>query len=438
VRRVLALWLLSLPAWGESFVKGPYLQNVSRNGITVMWQSDASLPGTVSIDGRVIEAPPATIHEVRVEGLQPGRRYAYQVECGGKTSGGELATAPEPAEPFSFVVFGDTRSNSDSHRAMVERVRREVPDFFLLTGDMVDDGSRDTEWQTFFQIERELLRDNVVYPAVGNHDRQGRARTADAFRRFFSVPADSPDPERYYSFKYGNARFFVLDSNEYSFALTDQTAWLTRELERAAADPEVVHRFVVMHHPPFSVSIHGGHSELREMWTPIFERYRVDAVFSGHDHCYSRAARNGVTYLVSGGGGAPLYPRDPRPAPQDVEAVVYFERTLHFLRVQVVGQFVEVAAVREDGTLIETLSWGTPPVLVAQAPAPPLPVATASLAPSTSRRVGGGRGGGCSVGDASGGAAPGLLLALLVGARFARRRPCCAGSPSAWPARPRR
>src|SRR5262249_10768120 len=350
-------------------------------GITIMWQSDAPLPGTVRVGGQVVAAPVATLHEVRVEGLAPGRRYPYEVECGGKTSGGELSTAPEPAEPCAFVGLGDTRSNADAHRAMVERVRREVPDFYLLTGDMVDDASHDSEWQTFFQVERELLRDNVAFPAVGNHDRQGRARTADTFRRLFSVPADSPDPERYYAFTYGNARFFVLDSNEYSFALTDQTAWLERELERAAADPTVVHRFVVMHHPPFSVSIHGGHSELREIWTPLFERYRVDAVFSGHDHCYSRAAHNGVRYFVSRGGGAPLYPRDPHPHAQDVEAVVYFERTLHFLRVQVVGQFVEVAAVREDGTLIETLSWGTPPALVAPAPAPPPPVATASLAP---------------------------------------------------------
>src|SRR5262249_25129112 len=84
--------------------------------------------------------------------------------------------------------------NADAHRAMVERVRREVPDFYLLTGDMVDDASHDSEWQTFFQVERELLRDNVAFPAVGNHDRQGRARTADTFRRLFSVPAASPDP----------------------------------------------------------------------------------------------------------------------------------------------------------------------------------------------------------------------------------------------------
>ncbi len=417
------------PAVAEPFLKGPYLQNVGRTGITIMWQSDSTLPGTVRVAGQVIAAPGATIHEVRVEGLAPGRRYPYEVECGGRTSGGELSTAPEPAEPFAFVVFGDTRSNGDAHRAMVERVRREVPDFYLLTGDMVDDASHENEWQTFFQIERDLLRDNVVYPAVGNHDRQGRARTADAFRRFFSVPADSPDPERYYAFTYGNARFFVLDSNEYSFSLTDQTAWLERELERAASDPSVIHRFIVMHHPPFSVSIHGGHSELREMWTPIFERYRVDAVFSGHDHCYSRAARNGVRYFVSGGGGAPLYPRDPRPHAQDAEAVVYFERTLHFLRVQVVGQFVEVAAVREDGTLIETMSWGTPPALVAPAPAPPPPVATASLAPvprAPSTAAAGAGVGGCGVGGggASGGACAALLLALLAARRSARRPPC--------------
>jgi 3',5'-cyclic AMP phosphodiesterase CpdA len=295
---------------------------------------------------------------------------------------------------------------------------------------MVDDASHDNEWQTFFQIERELLRDNVAYPAVGNHDRQGRARTADAFRRYFSLPADSPDPERYYTFDYGNSRFFVLDSNEGSFALTDQTAWLERELGRAAADPMVLHRFVVMHHPPFSVSIHGGQPELREMWTPVFERYRVDAVFSGHDHCYSRAAKNGVRYFVSGGGGAPLYPRDPRPRAQDVDAVVYFERTLHYLRVQVVGQFVEVAAVREDGTLIETMSWGTPPILTASAPAAPPPVATASLAPAprAAAPIGASAavGGGCAVGG--GGATPGacaaLLLALLRARRTARRPTC--------------
>jgi hypothetical protein len=116
-----------------------------------------------------------------------------------------------------------------------------------------------------------------------------------------------------------------------------------------------------MHHPPFSVSLHGGQRELREAWTPLFEKYRVDAVFSGHDHAYSRAERAGVRYFVSGGGGAPLYPRKRKSSPIDIEATQYFERVNHYLRVHVFGTFVEVTAIRADGTVIETLSWGKVP-----------------------------------------------------------------------------
>ena len=91
----------------------------------------------------------------------------------------------------------------------------------------------------------------------------------------------------------------MLDSNEYSFALTDQTAWLERELIAARQDPAIRHIFVVMHHPPFSISLHGGNRDLRERWTPLFEKYQVTAVFSGHDHVYERAEHNGLRYFVS-------------------------------------------------------------------------------------------------------------------------------------------
>jgi acid phosphatase type 7 len=419
----LALLLPALAA-AEPFEKGPYLQRVTRTGITIMWQAQPPMPGTITLvapDGaeRLIEAPAAGIHEVRIEDLAPGRRYAYRVECGGKVAGGELVTAPEAHEPFSFVVFGDTRSNPAAHRTVVERIRREVPDFLLLTGDMVDDGSKESDWQTFFKVSRELLAENVVFPAVGNHDRHGRTRGADAYRRYFSLPIDTPAPERYYAFTYGNSRFIVLDSNEHSFALTDQTAWLEKELRQATADPAIAHRFVVMHHPPYSTSLHGGHPELREMWTPIFERYDVGAVFSGHDHTYEHAEKDGVRYFVSGGGGAPLYPKDPRAAPEDVAASIYFERTLHYLRVSVIGGFVEVNAIRADGSRIQTVSWGAlPRRLVAEAaprPAPTTPVQVAApvpvRAPAADRA-------GCAVGGRGQGGAWLLILAL----GLARRR----------------
>jgi hypothetical protein len=253
----------------------------------------------------------------------------------------------------------------------MERIRGEVPDFLLGTGDFVDEGTKEEQWQQFFEIEGPLLRDNVLYPALGNHDRQGRGRTADAYRSWFSVPENSPDPERYYAFTYGASRFLVLDSNLYSFALTDQTAWIEKELAAARDDRRVRHIFVVMHHPPYSISLHGGQRDLRERWTPLFEKYGVAAVFSGHDHVYERAEVDGLHYFVTGGGGAPLYPRKAHAAQIDVDAVKYFERVNHYLRVHVVGDQIEVTAIRVDGSPIETTTWsdGSRPDAVAAAPA---------------------------------------------------------------------
>ncbi len=399
----------------ETFRKGPYLQNVNRTSVTLMWEARRACDGEVRIDGgegdgdgsgegsgegaRVIaftadEASSDEVYELRIGDLAPGHRYRYQVLCksarDADTRHGEFATAPEPGMPFSFVVFGDSRSNAGMHSLMVERIRREVPDFMLSTGDLVDDGGKERQWQEFFDIEAALLAENTLFPALGNHDRQGRGRTADSFRKYFSLPENSPDPERYYAFTYGSARILVLDSNAYSFSLTDQTAWIERELQAARLDPRVEHIFVSMHHPPFSIALHGGQKELRERWTPLFEKYRVTAVFSGHDHVYSRAQHAGVRYFVSGGAGAPVYPRARRPSPIDVEAVEYFERVYHYVRVQVIGSFVEVSAVRSDGTLIETVSWGAPPRLPE-----PEPVASGSAPPGASDEpgVGGGAAG---------------------------------------------
>lgn len=352
----------------HGFRKGPYLQNVSERSVTIMWQSDQAEAGQVRLldkSGthvvRTIASEADEIHEVVIDKLEPGHRYRYQVESEGETEGGEFATAPEADAPFSFVVFGDTREYESAHLRVVERVRREVPDFILATGDMVNKGASEEQWQTFFEVERDLLRENVMYPSLGNHDRQGAGRTADSYRKYFSLPENSPDPERYYAFTYGNSRFLILDSNAYAFALTDQTAWIEQQLQEANLDPKIEHIFVSMHHPPFSISLHGGRTELRDAWTPLYEKYGVTAVFSGHDHCYERAEHNGIHYFVAGGGGAPLYPRARKPSKIDLEAVKYFERTNHYLRVMVTGDLIEVTAIRADGSIMETTTWGAAP-----------------------------------------------------------------------------
>ncbi len=364
---VLATAALGAGAARAEFAKTPYLQNATPRSVTVMWEGTRATAATVIVHDRGLprrlEVAAKLRQEVVIDGLAPASRYRYEVVAGDDRAVGELTTAPEVGAPvpLTFVVFGDTRSSSDAHRRLIERIRAEVPDFVLGTGDLVDEGHDQRQWQTFFDVEGPLLRDNVFFPALGNHDRQGRGRTADNYRQWFAVPDNGADPERSYAFTWGVARFLVLDSNAHSFALTDQTEWLERELAATRQDPRLLHIFIVMHHPPFSISLHGGQRDLRERWTPLFERYGVTAVFSGHDHCYERSEIGGVRYLVTGGGGAPLYPRGRRPSPIDVAAVQRFERVHHFLRVHVVGGLVEVTAVRVDGTPIETITWGEPP-----------------------------------------------------------------------------
>jgi hypothetical protein len=375
-------------------LKGPYLQDLAPTSITVMWEMDEEVPATLTINGpggeRTIDVKPDHIVDARLEKLQPASRYRYKVTVGDATWEGEFATAPPAGKdvPFEFVVYGDSRNGVEQHRRVIERVAQEVPDFVLGTGDMVDDGNRQDQWQQFFDVENRLLRDNVYFPALGNHDRQGGGRTADTYRAYFSVPENGGDTERYYAFTYATARILVLDSNAYSFALTDQTSWIERELIAARQDPAVHHIFIVMHHPPFSISLHGGNIDLRERWTPLFEKYQVSAVFSGHDHVYERADHNGIHYFVSGGGGAPLYPRRSNSNPIDLEAVKKFERVLHYLRVNVTGNRVEVSAIRTDGTIIETQSWTDGPPIVAAVSLPATgsaavpPVATMGPAPT--------------------------------------------------------
>ncbi|HEY5927463.1 MAG TPA: metallophosphoesterase family protein [Kofleriaceae bacterium] len=384
---------------GPKMLKGPYLQDLAPESITVMWQMDELIPATLIVEGpggvRRQQVAPARISEARVDGLKPASRYRYRVEIGSDVWRGEFATAPPDGKdvPFSFVVVGDSRGGVQQHRRVVQRMSQEVPDFVLGTGDMVDEGYRQDQWQEFFDVENEMFRDNVYFPALGNHDRQGRGRTADSYRAFFSVPENGGDSERYYAFTYGSSRFLVLDSNAYSFALTDQTAWIERELIAARQDSRMRHIFVVMHHPPFSISLHGGAADLRERWTPLFEQYDVTAVFSGHDHVYSRAENHNIHYFVTGGGGAPLYPRRPRSHPIDVAAVKKFERTLHYLRVTITGNRIEVTAIRPDGTIIENTTWTDGPEppkerpMVAASGAPTMAPAAIAAKPEPSKKT---------------------------------------------------
>jgi hypothetical protein len=324
---------------------GPYVQDVQKDGFTVAYETDAPAEGVVVAGGaRVVTH--GTRHEAEVRGLAAGTRYPYQVRVGGALeASGEVATF-STGGTLRFDVFGDTRDDSIGH-ALAAKLVSDAPDLLIGTGDLVHRGSDEAAWSAFFSSEEPILRSVPLYPAAGNHELYGDEEGAH-YRRYFVLPEDGRD-RRYYSFVAGPARFIALDGNAITPSLDDpQTRWLERTLKKSAQAGER-HVFVFLHQPPFSTGGHCGAAPAEAAWVALFERYRVRAVFAGHDHAYERLERNGIHYFVSGGGGAPLYPERPSCPAYDRAAQRRYLPVHHYLRVRVSGDEVEVAAIPIEG-----------------------------------------------------------------------------------------
>jgi 3',5'-cyclic AMP phosphodiesterase CpdA len=360
-------------------VKGPYLTGLSPTGIDVRFELDVDGPAAVEVvkEG----APPGqathtftdhgalpgerTLHEVHVTGLDPGARYAYLVRAGGAVLGnGHLTTAPDPAAlagagpgpgagaPLHFIVYGDNRSDPSAHAAVVRALAQTPFDFLVNTGDIVEDGGSAQDWQTFFEVEEPILRDHALLLCIGNHELYDDAAGAN-FARYFGfsssgVGAGGDAPGPYGTMRFGNARFFFLNAMD-DFGSGPERAWLERALASADSESGLTWRIAVVHHGPWSSGPHGPNKRLVEARIPeLLALHKVDLVLSGHDHIYERGDSGSMKYVISGGGGAPLY-RVPEPIGFSRRA----EPTYHFVDFTVTRDAVRLVATRVDGSILD-------------------------------------------------------------------------------------
>jgi 3',5'-cyclic AMP phosphodiesterase CpdA len=227
------------------------------------------------------------------------------------------------------VAFGDTRftdpgnteaANAAVRQALVSAIAETRPAFVSIGGDIVYNGSQAGDWQVW-DSETKHWRDQkiAVYPAIGNHDLKGNEKTAltNYFQRFPELQRN-----RYYSVRLANCLMLVLDSalDELSGPQGD---WVKQKLDSIPADVSFV--IIVMHHPPYTSSSDdkrygGGHSarETERAFGKMLEARQPQTrarfvVFAGHVHNYERHEHGGITYFVTGGGGAHAYPIERAP-----------------------------------------------------------------------------------------------------------------------------
>jgi acid phosphatase type 7 len=256
---------------------------------------------------------------------------ALSVSCSWKTeqeravfAENHVALELKVAPAFRFVAFGDTRfhdpadtepANPAIRQALIAAIDKENPAFISIGGDIVYNGENSKDWQVW-DSETAVWREHKipVYPAIGNHDLKGNLQSAlgNYFARFPEI-----QQSRFYSVRLSNSLMLALDS-----ALEEvsgpQGDWLRAQLDRLS--PSVDFVFLIFHHPPYTSSsddktFGGGHSaRASEQALAKFLEERQQnmrariVVFNGHVHNYERHEHGGITYFVTGGGGAHAYP----------------------------------------------------------------------------------------------------------------------------------
>lgn len=321
----------------ENFIvsHGPYLQNLSSTGVTIVWTTNKpSIPGVTisypdgstklirnSHDGLVDGG--GMLHKVRIEGLDPGNKYKYNIVSvqilkyqAYKVYYGDTLRRKEESfiTPFSgsdnvsFCVINDVHENSGKLASYIKNGNGTNKDLYFFNGDMVDylqsgnqlfPGFIDTAVSYFASRK-------PFYYVRGNHEARGY------FARELKDYFDFIDDRFYYSFNNGPVRFIVLDcgedkpdNNRNYYGLADFDSYRSEELEwlkdevQSDAYRNAKRRIVIIHMPILKGNnMNHTMTFLAENFGPVLQTADVDLMISAHIHqnVFYEADKSGFGY----------------------------------------------------------------------------------------------------------------------------------------------
>ncbi len=284
----------------------------------------------------------------------PKHSYVYYRVQADDTYSASYSFSAKEEEKFSFHVWADSQSGWESFSRNMLNILPFNDAFGIGVGDLVSNGSNESEWRTFFSILSLSAANKYYYLIAGNHDYDGYydSLIPRLYHRLVSSPS-------YQSWSYNNCAFIALDPNE-NFPVgvpenTPQHSWFRKQLE-SAKWKSATWRFVLIHQPPYSQGWAGyeGDVAVRELLEPVLESAQIDFVISGHTHDYERLSRfygkQKVTFLVVGGGGGTLESPASSPAPK-MDTVI---KQHHFGRFCVSGPTIRFEARNINNEVIDS------------------------------------------------------------------------------------
>jgi len=317
------VWFIREAVGGADAAAMPFAATLTAAGSGEIYQTN----GTIAGDEGSTQGVTWT---VELTGLQPDTAYVFRAgtwsdfdtKTGTFTAPelsevGHFRTAPPKGkrQPFAVVLAGDSRGGIDKITQNAQRLGAMDAAFWIFNGDFTNLGLQ-AEWDNWIGAMQPVMRHHVLMPVQGNHE-----IFADMFYAQFAMPVMSGLQAEYlehaWSFNYANVHFIGLDSNAEQ-NVQDQVAWLEADLAAARKDPDIDWIIPMSHHPAYSACTnHGSTPIMQQYWVPLFEKYNVELVFSGHDHNYERskpvrggkpvADGEGPVYVVAGGFYSPPY-----------------------------------------------------------------------------------------------------------------------------------
>ncbi|MEM6299682.1 MAG: metallophosphoesterase, partial [Bacteroidota bacterium] len=173
-----------------TITEGPFVANHTAAGVTIVFNTNLPVKASVKVgETEFAEALAKTRHEIVVSGLEPDKKYDYNVQFGENTQTFSFKTAPEAGAktPFRFAYCSDSRNgNGGGERNVyganfyiVKKIgalaTMKETAFMQFSGDMIN-GYRTNKEEMLLQYanwKRALepfMHYMPVYVTMGNHE----------------------------------------------------------------------------------------------------------------------------------------------------------------------------------------------------------------------------------------------------------------------------